>query len=400
MSLSTPTPTPTPWRSPALLLALRAQLYPSPHSTLDERHQGIATIQSWRAHGPLPPPLEATAQLADAQLHDTPAASALSIGAAYGSACARFVTALLDGAQRGRARQSMRSLAAKVGLPEEFVRVRHAVIHDAMPALEELRRVAREALAWIWERYWRRVGEGREVGEEVAALVRRYKRERVGVVRGGGSGGGEEAGRRCRKLVRECGDVAARAVVRVLVMERFMVPAGRRLGDGMRTAFFLWDDFLRLQSGSLAFRACLMDRLVAGICVPAEEGSVETTCEALYLWICHILGQEWGREFAGEEALDVVVKKCLFCRSTWGLRLAEEILGENPKLAQEYGEMLEEAKAFLMDVGDVNSGDADDSSSLPSEIGEEELRLLQEGDDEDLLTQLTRTWSPEPVDME
>lgn len=50
---------------------------------------------------------------------------------------------------------SMYSHAFSLGLPESFVELRHQAIHDEMPSLEVLRTRTREALEWLWERWWK-----------------------------------------------------------------------------------------------------------------------------------------------------------------------------------------------------------------------------------------------------
>lgn len=53
----------------------------------------------------------------------------------------------------------MYSLAKTIGLPATFVELRHESTHEALPSTAKLRRGARKALKWIWESYWRHLGE-------------------------------------------------------------------------------------------------------------------------------------------------------------------------------------------------------------------------------------------------
>lgn len=54
-----------------------------------------------------------------------------------------------------RGETSMYAHAAAIGLPEQFVDLRHRATHDDMPGLEVLRQAARRALEWLWERWWK-----------------------------------------------------------------------------------------------------------------------------------------------------------------------------------------------------------------------------------------------------
>jgi ribosomal biogenesis protein LAS1 len=48
----------------------------------------------------------------------------------------------------------MSEIAVKLGLPHEFVQVRHDATHRELPSLEILRSETRKCLEWIWDNYW------------------------------------------------------------------------------------------------------------------------------------------------------------------------------------------------------------------------------------------------------
>ena len=49
----------------------------------------------------------------------------------------------------------MYAIAKKIGLPATFVELRHQSTHEQLPSLAKLRSMARKALAWIWDYFWK-----------------------------------------------------------------------------------------------------------------------------------------------------------------------------------------------------------------------------------------------------
>lgn len=76
------------------------------------------------------------------------------------------MTGLLDSQQESKYKVSMYTMAQQVGLPAVFVDIRHEAAHGDMPSLDNLRGAARRALRWLWDDYWKGLGER----EAVAAV--------------------------------------------------------------------------------------------------------------------------------------------------------------------------------------------------------------------------------------
>lgn len=73
----------------------------------------------------------------------------------------------------------MYSIAKTIGLPATFVELRHQSTHEQLPSLAKLRSAAHKALAWIWDYYWKHLGDvvdGRPA-DPCAAAVLAYLRE-------------------------------------------------------------------------------------------------------------------------------------------------------------------------------------------------------------------------------
>ncbi|KAF7547328.1 hypothetical protein G7Z17_g7805 [Cylindrodendrum hubeiense] len=201
----------TPWRDRPELLLVRRQLYASFHSstttgstkepeqkhpgsisaqdevglekeTRREQHLAVARVSMWMQRGNCPHMVESTALLMAAMLNDQEAAlsenaasSAYAIRAAYSAAFSRFVTGLLDGHQDKQRKQSMYSIAKTIGLPATFVELRHQSTHEQLPSLAKLRSAAKKALLWIWDYYWKHLGD--DPVDPCRAAVLKYLRE-------------------------------------------------------------------------------------------------------------------------------------------------------------------------------------------------------------------------------
>ena len=50
-------------------------------------------------------------------------------------------------------------MAKQIGLPALFVDIRHEATHGDMPSLTNLRNAAQTALQWLWNDYWKGLGE-------------------------------------------------------------------------------------------------------------------------------------------------------------------------------------------------------------------------------------------------
>ncbi|GAP89147.1 putative hydroxyacylglutathione hydrolase [Rosellinia necatrix] len=136
----------------ALALALDAE---------KRQQQAVSRVSMWMQRGGCPHLVESTALLTAAILSDLHESrtransSSYAIRAAYSAAFSRFVTGLLDGQQDKLRKMSMYSIAKTIGLPATFVELRHQATHEQLPSLAKLRSAASNALAWIWDFYWK-----------------------------------------------------------------------------------------------------------------------------------------------------------------------------------------------------------------------------------------------------
>ncbi|PWZ01607.1 Las1-domain-containing protein [Testicularia cyperi] len=179
-----------PKRSPFLhsrqadLFEIYRHLYPesaylsSTASTPRDRHKALSTIQLWLNRSACPFAVETTAALVQSILLDQHmqqfaassssdpsldlqyaldqmgGAAELGIRVNYSMAIIRFVNSIVDSYQTGGFAQSIAAIAARIGLPQWFVDLRHAATHEELPSLAVCREAARSALEWLHRHFW------------------------------------------------------------------------------------------------------------------------------------------------------------------------------------------------------------------------------------------------------
>lgn len=244
-----------PWRTSSDLLEVRSQLY-SQDANL-QRHAVTRILSCWKLRGNLPHAIESTALLLDAQLHHrhSPSASQFAARAVYAAAFTRFVTGFCD---IGRAREgslvpsSMLDVAKRIGMPVDFVALRHEATHEEVPSLPRLVEAVGRGVGWLWEVYWSRLDGGsrgaqqgvvglRRSAEDVKAEARRvlkgFRSARKEAFRTGRQRSAEHlrdieaAARACLALYGDSSNVGkahVEALTEVFVDERFIFPSSRR----------------------------------------------------------------------------------------------------------------------------------------------------------------------------
>lgn len=190
----------TPWRDESHLALIRDWIFPH-HATpdvyspprSDMRKKAVATLKVWvyKDRDVLPHAVAATCSLVDASLHDRQTRknrdwiSEEALQSIYAMAFCRFVNGFVDrdvakssltalaatanatvntmvetesdgaGTPASRGESSMYAHATLIGLPKEFVDLRHQATHDKMPNSWEWREATKKALEWLYERWWK-----------------------------------------------------------------------------------------------------------------------------------------------------------------------------------------------------------------------------------------------------
>lgn len=186
-----PEPIVSPWRDESELAMTRDWFFPdhtlkdpyNSNSNDDMRIEAVARVNIWTfKSSKVPPAVISTADLTDSMLkyeQMTQSADSNSYRAVqfmFAFAFLRFVNAFVD---RDVARAATMSLAvseddveeernvksvsdssmyahaAAIAMPSRFVDLRHRVSHGDLPDILVLKKAAEEALAWLWDRWWK-----------------------------------------------------------------------------------------------------------------------------------------------------------------------------------------------------------------------------------------------------
>jgi ribosomal biogenesis protein LAS1 len=201
---------------------------------------------AWKLRGNLPHAVDSTALLVEAILHhDIKSNSSFSIRAVYSAAFTRFVTGFCDiGRHKERALEpsSMLDIAKQIGMPVEFVALRHDATHEELPGIQRLVTATQQALEWLWKVYWSRLEEPEdeeavsaslaEMKSEAASVLREFRRARRDALKSKRQSPARESGEVTTtgaKCVDMCRGSRARteAVASVMVEERLLLPSSR-----------------------------------------------------------------------------------------------------------------------------------------------------------------------------
>ncbi|PYH93679.1 glyoxylase [Aspergillus ellipticus CBS 707.79] len=309
----------TPWKEHSQLLAARGEFYPLPfYDGPDMRSKACATVGAWKLRGNLPHPVEATALLTDAILHDDAQKNSIfSIRATYSAAFCRFVTGLVDSKIHGL-RKTMFQRAIDLGLPASFVELRHEATHRELPSLTVLRNATQRSLEWLWDYYWAKTDlsadmvpvvsepgafdDADEDVEPIMAAVRTTFEQLIGEDESSEpprkKGRFQQNVSASTQLVSICksSSQGASALANMIMEDSILVPAGRTIGDSMTETFSKWDQLLQmLAEGHSLFLAALTEEMVNILAFSNQKNTKnDPRCEGIYMWLDHILGSpEW-----------------------------------------------------------------------------------------------------------
>ncbi|EAW13139.1 rRNA-processing protein LAS1 [Aspergillus clavatus NRRL 1] len=311
----------TPWKEHSQLLSVRNQFYPPPgYEGPDMRSKACALVGVWKLRGNLPHPVEATALLTDAILHDDAQKNSIfSIRATYSAAFCRFVTGLVDSKLHGQKR-TMFQRAIDLGLPASFVELRHEATHRELPSLIVLRNATQRSLEWLWDYYWAKTaldsalvpgapasevaGNGEDPVKHIQNAVR------AALEHPASQEDSSEPPRKKRKSGQHSSFLATqfvsicrasrdgpRVLSRVLIEDSVLVPKGRKLGESMDDSFATWDKSLQtIATGQPAFLPALTEELVNELAFTSRSNAkTDPKCEAIYKWLDHILrSAQWS----------------------------------------------------------------------------------------------------------
>jgi hypothetical protein len=223
---------PQAWNNDSELALMKEDFYPEKtpldpyaEAAADRRQSAIDLVAAYLFKDPTTPhAVVATANLTEGSLHDNQRDQSLHISdnamrSIYAMAFVKFVNGFVDrdvakantaglinkvgdlesenpnsfesggddeteirSRVKGGGESSMYAYADKVNMPEDFVDLRHSIVHGEIPSLDMLRIYNKRALEWLWEKWWSRNIRG-DSGRAKAACnaqqeLAKYARER------------------------------------------------------------------------------------------------------------------------------------------------------------------------------------------------------------------------------
>ncbi|CZT19889.1 uncharacterized protein RCC_05745 [Ramularia collo-cygni] len=410
----------TPWRTPSDLLGVRSQLYPAPtadpsSNTTTDRLQAVNRIMAWKLRGNLPHAVESTALLTDAILHhqqqSQSSLSSFSIRAVYSAAFTRFVTGFCDiGRSRERMLEpsSMLDIARKIGMPVEFVGLRHEATHEELPGLRRLVGATEEALRWLWEVYWSRLKEvvpevemeieaSEEGLEKIRELLKTFRTERkLALKKKGKQKGSTEKPVVEEKTAKECVRIVGgtaqgiESLVQRFVQDKLLVPSKREIGDPLDGAYLIWDRLLRaILAQQRAFLPAFVKILLQAIGdVITDQSDGNTEKEALCMWLVHTVSKKKTWAVVASSDLDALRKEMVKWSCThpgyWSHFLGVHLIkAGGPDFANIWEDVLEASRLGDGYIGQATVGDAEleVASSSESEMLEDTLHRSDDMED-------------------
>lgn len=210
---------PETWKHNSELALLKENFYPDRASldpfappAIDRRQSAVDLVAAYVFRNPTTPhALAATANLNEASLHDilsvsAPIISENAMRSIYAMAFVKFVngfvdrdvarvnTASLDAADteepegmdlsgddeaemkakvKGGGESSMYAYASRINMPEDFVDLRHSIVHGDIPSRDMLRKYNQRALDWLWDKWWTKNVLGDSAKAKAAAQEQR-----------------------------------------------------------------------------------------------------------------------------------------------------------------------------------------------------------------------------------
>ncbi|KAF2027431.1 cell morphogenesis protein-like protein Las1 [Setomelanomma holmii] len=427
----------TPWRNRQELLQLRHDLY---GSDATKKERAVNKVFAWRLRKPegLPLLLDSSADIIDVILQDQKNElkhNALRL--LYATALSRFITGLADTQiDLIRDKPAWFPPGKSLQLPTPLLELRHRIVHRHLPSLAELKRAAQDSLNWLWEWYWSQLDyafgivkpdEGdaqvestEAIKEKLQMILKTYVKERKSEIKS-------------RKKESKAAETAVSAyhvryspsstltpvartqnlLLRLLIDEKMILPADKKLGSSMSGAFLIWDPALLALCPSVMPVSSLLAHLMSTMNAPYASRSMvsidmDPVAEGIYDWVLHLLcSSEWQatRARIAANLVEETLIQCFSEPTFWNLRVAVDMVKDEAVANREqWLAVLEAAKMEGQVVGDRGEDDAMDVDVEGIEEGLPVSDTSIEKDKEKAVkekirgpTKVLGMWKPRPI---
>lgn len=269
----------------------------------------------------------------------------------------RFITGLADTQiDLTRDKPSWFPPGKSLQLPLPLLEIRHRIVHRHLPSLAELKRAAQNSLDWLWEWYWSQLDhafglnnddvEVESIGsvrEKLQGILKTYLKERKSEIKA------KRRDERAAEMARSTYDLrfgirststpsscTQAQLLQLLVDEKMILPADKKLGSSMSGAFLIWTPLLlafSTASPSTLPISTVLDRLFenmnASVSRTMADIELDPAREGMSDWILHIVSSaEWqaAHSRAAPRLVEDTLARCFFEPTFWNLRIAEKLL--------------------------------------------------------------------------
>lgn len=415
----------TAWRNSRELLQLRQDIYSSETAC---RQRAVNKVFAWRYRKPdgLPLLLDSTADIVDVILQDERADlkhNALRL--LYATAISRFVTGLADTQiELTRDRPAWFPPGKSLQLPYNLLEVRHRIVHRHLPSLAELKRAAKDSLDWLWEWYWSQLDHafpsassginGKAdlepdtlVREKLQSILKTYVKERKTEIKNRKKDSHAAAEIALSSFTLRYGgnsttsvssSQARRILLHLLVEEKMILPADKKLGSTLSGAFLMWDVFFRVFTQHILSVRTLLTHLITAINSPSTSSMMvnpllDPIKEGLYGWTLHLISSETWTYLVTSALLEDIFALLFSEPSNWNVRIAEQVLQERNDVPNEsaWKAVLNAASKEDMDMDTDVEQNGNASTKRVQDEGPQEVKGKTQGP-----RKVVGLWKPKP----
>jgi ribosomal biogenesis protein LAS1 len=252
-------------------------------------------------------------------------------------------------------------------------------VHRHLPSLAELKNAAQESLDWLWEWYWSQLDSAfgdtqaidnilvsediADVREKLHSLLKTYVKDRKSEIKARKYKGDEQAAESTistytlRFAPSSTTIPSARIqaqLLQMLVGEKMVLPAEKKLNSSMAGAFLIWTPLL-VGMAMTAPGVLLVKDVLDSLLDAMNSSTVSRTMmdveldpvrEGMAEWIVHILGsQDWQavRDQWGRRLIDDTLVRCLTEPTVWNLKVVERFLEDGGSENREHWKAVLEA---------------------------------------------------------
>lgn len=383
----------------------------------------LPKIEVWRRRLPLPHAISSTCLIVEAQIHQLQhgeTSSSLAMRAMFASALARFVTGFCDINQSAVSKRSMFDVAAELGMPEQWVELRHQITHGGeLPILQVLEKAVDGAKDWLWNAFWVKLnvnGDGQmttssrpyvsqeSVGLELQTVLKGFVNERKAEVKSMGKAAIDSPSKAADDaIIRLFPPLQSHVdgidlLLSLLLDDSMIIPPKRDMGGSMAGAFTLWDHLLiKLSLCVRSFLPEFIMQILKWLTAVSHVDEVQDSSkEAAELWLEHIFtSKAWsGRRSRSRDGLselrNEIFKECVLSPGPWTQRLSAALLNStaDSQIKDKWKDTCDAA------VLDGHSEEVDDSDDKNGHNMQEDSGAQMDGGA--LRSNIYRGWRPYP----